>query len=136
MELDRDAAGFLGTGWSFPFKIEAGVVSLARYEESIRQSVWIVLGTSQGERVMNPEFGCGIDKFVFQPYSAAMRGLILYEVGRALRACEPRITSVNVQVRNTGVAGEVVEIDIDYVVIATNSRQSLVYPFYLERRPR
>lgn len=136
MEREQEAAHFLGTGWAFPFEIEAGAVSLARYEESIRQSVWIVLGTARGERVMNHEFGCGIHKFVFQPYSAAMRGLILFEVGRALRTCEPRITGVNVQVRNSGAAGEVVEIDVEYVVIATNSRQNLVYPFYLERRPR
>jgi phage baseplate assembly protein W len=136
MELKRDAAQFLGTGWSFPFQIEGGSVVLADYEESIRQSIWIILGTARGERVMNPGFGCGIHKFVFQPYSAAMRGLILYEVRHALRACEPRISGVNVQVRNSGVAGEVVEIDIDYEVIATNSRQNLVYPFYLERRAR
>jgi uncharacterized protein len=129
-------AEFLGAGWSFPIEVEGGSVRAAAYEESIRQSVWIILGTSLGERVMNPEFGCGIHDLVFKPYTATTRGLISYEVQHALRTWEPRIESVDVRVRNRGVAGEVVEIDIEYVVIATNSRQNLVYPFYLERRPR
>ena len=130
-------AEFLGAGWGFPVEIQAGgSVQMAEYEESIRQSVWIILGTARGERVMNPAFGCGIQDFVFKPFSATMRGLIAYEVTHALRTWEPRITTVDVRVRNTGLAGEVVEIDIEYIIIATNSRRNLVYPFYLERRPR
>jgi phage baseplate assembly protein W len=129
-------AEFLGAGWSFPIEFAAGSVHVAEYEESIRQSVWIILGTSRGERVMKPDFGCGIHDFVFRPYTATIRGLIRYEVHHALRTWEPRIGSVDVQVRNSGLAGEVVEIDIQYVVLATNSRQNLVYPFYLERRLR
>jgi phage baseplate assembly protein W len=129
-------AEYLGKGCGFPVSIQSGSVAMADYDESIRQSVWIILGTARGERVMNPEFGCGIHDFVFRPWSAATRGLIAYEVRHALAIWEPRIETVDVKIRNSGAAGEVVEIDIEYTVIPTNSRQNLVFPFYLERRPR
>ena len=52
---------FLGRGWSFPVKVaEDGAIEHADYEESVRQSVWIVLGTAPGERPMRPDFGCGM----------------------------------------------------------------------------
>ena len=52
---------FLGVGWSFPVAAAADhAIQLAEYEESVRQSIWIVLGTAKGERVMRPDFGCGI----------------------------------------------------------------------------
>src|SRR4029450_9813884 len=47
---------FLGVGWAWPVEATGdGDIALARYEESVRQSVWIILGTSPGERVMRPD---------------------------------------------------------------------------------
>ena len=52
---------FLGVGVAFPIKAgpETGEILLAKYEESVRQSVWIILGTSKGERAMRPDLGAG-----------------------------------------------------------------------------
>jgi len=52
---------------SFPFHIAAeGAVSVSDADEHIRQRMEQVLFTSPGERVMLPEFGCGVRDFVFQ----------------------------------------------------------------------
>ena len=57
---------FLGKGWQFPVAAGSdGALEVAEYEESVRQSIWIILGTAKGERIMRPDFGCGIYETVF-----------------------------------------------------------------------
>ena len=124
---------FLGIGWAFPVQADArGAFNLAEYEESVRRSVWIILGTAKGERVMRPDFGCGIYDLVFDINSAATAGKVSQAVRDALLSFEPRIDVVNVDVRPAG-HGEIMLISIDYEVRATNNIFNLVYPFYLER---
>ena len=124
---------FLGVGWSFPLAFENGRVKLAAYEESVHQAIWIILGTALGERVMRPDFGCGIHDLVFGLSNATTSGLIAYEVRQALLRWETRIEVLDVRV-TPDETGERLLVDIDYQVRATNSRYNLVYPFYLERR--
>ena len=124
---------FLGVGWGFPVGADsAGAINLAEYEESVRQSVWIILGTAKGERLMRPDFGCSIYDLVFEMNSASTSGKVSQAVHDALLSFETRIDVVDVQVRPGG-GGEVLLISIDYQVRATNNVFNLVYPFYLER---
>ena len=123
---------FLGVGWSFPTRLEpGGGFALAEYEESVRQSVWIVLGTAKGERVMRPDFGCGIYDLVFEVNSASTAGRVAQAVREALLLYETRIDVLDVQVKPAG-GGAVMLISVDYEVRATNNVFNLVYPFYLE----
>lgn len=129
---------FLGKGWSFPVEVdkeegkETGPIKMAKFEESVRQSIWIILGTAKGERVMQPDFGCGIYDLVFEVNSASTAGRVAQEVRRALLFFEPRIDVLDVQVQREA-NGETMLILIDYQVRATNNVFNLVYPFYLER---
>lgn len=134
---------FLGVGWPFPL-VDAngqprlngdGSLKLSEYEESVRESIWIVLGTAKGERVMRPAFGCGIYDLVFEVNSASTTGLVAQAVRDALLYFEPRIDVLDVQVQSGGSDGEEMLISIDYQVRATNNVFNLVYPFYLERSP-
>src|SRR4051812_33069390 len=122
---------FLGIGWGFPVAPDAsGALALAAYEESIRQSVWIILGTAKGERAMRPDFGCGIHDLVFERNTAATAGRVTQSVKDALLRFEPRIVLVDVQVEAQE-SGAVLQITIDYRVRATNTAFNLVFPFYL-----
>ncbi|HXI24695.1 MAG TPA: GPW/gp25 family protein [Pyrinomonadaceae bacterium] len=131
---------FLGVGWPFPLADASGQprlnddgsFKLCEYEESVRESIWIVLGTAKGERAMRPTFGCGIYDLVFEINSAATAGRVAEEVRDALLYFEPRIDVLDVQVQPAG-DGEVLLISLDYQVRATNNVFNLVYPFYLER---
>lgn len=124
---------FLGTGWSWPVALdEQGELALARFDDSVHQSVWIILGTAKGERVMRPDFGCGIYDLVFEPATASTFGRIAEAVREALLLLEPRIDVRDIQVEPAG-RGEVLLIKIEYEVRATNNVFNLVYPFYLER---
>ncbi|HKQ79342.1 MAG TPA: GPW/gp25 family protein [Blastocatellia bacterium] len=124
---------YLGIGWGYPIKPdETGLLALAEYEESVRQAIWIVLGTARGERLLRPDFGCGIYDLVFEVNSPATGGRIAQEVREALLFNEPRIDVRDVQAE-TQEGGEVLLISIDYEVRATNNVFNIVYPFYLER---
>jgi phage baseplate assembly protein W len=125
---------FLGVGWGFPVQPGTdGDVELAEYEESVRQSVWIVLGTSPGERLMRPDFGCGLNDLVFSVGSAHTAGSVAAEVRRGLTIWEPRLDLLEVEVGPDGLVGNTLLIRISYRVRATNNVFNLVYPFYLEQ---
>lgn len=125
---------FLGSGWSFPVDVDSdsGQIKIAKLEESVRQCIWNILGTAPGERVMRPDFGCGIHDLVFELNSASTAGQVSTEIQDALLLHEPRIDVLSVEV-NPDPRGEVLIVNIDYRVRATNNVFNLVYPFYLER---
>lgn len=123
---------FLGKGWQFPVALDAGgALAVAEYEESVRQSIWVILGTAKGERAMRPDFGCGIYDMVFGVTSATTASEAAEEVRDALVSFEPRIDVLGVEV-TPGNDGEVLYVSIDYQIRATNTVFNLVYPFYLE----
>jgi|SRR3954451_16088886 phage baseplate assembly protein W len=127
---------FLGIGWAFP--VEMGPereVQLAEHETSIRQSIRIILETAPGERVMRPDFGCGIHERVFGVNNATTHAAVADDVREALRTWEPRIDVLKVDVRAGASEGELLLINIDYKVRSTDSRFNMVYPFYLNRSP-
>jgi hypothetical protein len=135
---------FLGVGWAFAVDPkdpnskagvrlnDQGAIQTAAYEESVRQAIWLILGTAKGERAMRPEFGCGIYDLVFEVNSASTAGRVAQSVRDALLEFEPRIDVRDIQARPQN-GGEVLLISIDYEVRATNNVFNLVYPFYLER---
>lgn len=124
---------FLGVGWGFPIAITEGTLEPAVYDESIRQSIRIILETARGERVMRPDFGCGIHERVFAVNDALTRTVVTDDVREALMRWEPRIEVLQVAATSGGAADEVLDISIDYRVRATDNRFNLVYPFYLDR---
>jgi phage baseplate assembly protein W len=126
------SASFLGVGWSFPVAAERGRISLATYEESIREAIWILLATARGERRMRPDFGCGIHDLVFAVNSGSTAGRVASEVRQALILWEPRIDVLHVDARTDEKEPNRLLIQIEYQVRATNSRFNLVFPFYLE----
>jgi len=125
-------AEFLGVGWGFPVRFEGGL-ELASAEERIRQSIRIILETARGERVMRPDFGCGLHERVFAVNDASTRALVADDVRDALLRWEPRIEVLDVTVTAAGGDEEVLRISIDYRVRSTDNRFNFVYPFYLAR---
>ena len=122
----------LGRGWSFPIKPgPSGRLPLLGGDEKIRQSIWLILSTAPGERQMRPEFGCGIHDLVFQPNTAALRGVVRARVQDALVRWEPRIDVLDVRVETPPGAQNYLLIRIDYRVRLNNAFYNLVYPFFI-----
>jgi phage baseplate assembly protein W len=123
-------ADFLGSGWSLPSLTQKAEIDLSYGEQNIRESIWTILATAPGERVMRPTFGCGLHDLVFALANAATLGRVRKQVLDALVLWEPRIDVADVDVETKG-RGEVLLINIHYRVRATNNFFNLVYPFYL-----
>jgi phage baseplate assembly protein W len=124
---------FLGVGWTFPPQLVAdGTISEAIYEEDIRQAIRIILFTDRGERVMRPDFGAGLNEFVFEPVSTTTMALIETRVREALIAWEARIDPPEVSVKADDNERNKLVIEVSYRVRATNTQHNLVYPFYLQ----
>ena len=127
---DARHVDFLGRGWAFPVcPGPSGDVPTAQDDEKIRQAIWIILATAPGERVMRPDFGCGIHRFVFAVNDAATIGNAVQEVKTALIRWEPRIDLLDVAAHSR--SGAELLINIRYRVRTSNNLFNLVYPFYL-----
>ena len=71
-----ESRAFLGIGWAFPLGFAAtGDAAMAVLEEDVAQAIRIILGTNPGERVMRPDFGAGLDDFLFE-----RRGPVLHVI--------------------------------------------------------
>jgi phage baseplate assembly protein W len=122
----------LGTGWRFPPGPDArtGALPWEAGAALVRQSVLLILDTEPGERVMRPEFGCGLRRWVMEPNSPATRAAIGREVEAALRRWEPRIDVRSVDVTTTDDPATVV-VSVHYVHVRDRSAAVLGLPFTL-----
>lgn len=126
------ATDFLGRGFAFPLQLNShgGIREMAQAEK-IRQSIFIILGTQSGERLMRPDFGCNLKSLVFAPNNLATANLAKHYVTEGLASGEPRILLDDVRVENDNRNGRLV-IHVSYRIRATQTPQNLVYPFYLQ----
>lgn len=129
--MSRD---FLGVGWKFPVTVNEsnGLVEMSEYEEDIKEAIWIILSTQKGERLMQPEFGCGIRDYVFEYLDVTTTALIQSSVREALAKWESRIEVLNVDISMDKAIDGKLLINIGYLVRKTNNRFNLVYPFYIK----
>lgn len=123
---------FLGRGWSFPpvFNRNLAGVEMIEEEADIVSSLEILLGTTQGERVMLPQYGCNLDELVFESLDTRMKTLMADKVESAILYHEPRIELEKVRLDDSGELEGVVLIEIIYRVRSTNSRFNFVFPYY------
>ena len=66
--------------------------------EHLRQSIEDILTTPLGARLMRPEYGSTIRRFVDLPVSEGWKSAVQAEAARALKRWEPRIELTRVQV--------------------------------------
>jgi phage baseplate assembly protein W len=133
LSADRDdPRAFLGRGWRHPLRPDAnGRLGWSSGETTIEQSLWLILSTARGERLMLPDFGCGIHELVFGTGAEAVRGEILAEVTGALVRWEPRIDLLGVDVQIASDERNLLLIRVDYRIRSVNTVHNLVYPFYI-----
>jgi phage baseplate assembly protein W len=126
------AEGFLGTGWRFPIIPDrTGSLSYVDGDANVEQSLHILLMTELGERVMRSDFGTQAPRLVFSPGSVQYLRLLENTVREAVRDWEPRIDLTQVLAEVDPVDEYKVTVSISYTVRRTNTRNNLVFPFYL-----
>src|SRR5438128_4310495 len=126
---------FLGVGWKFPLQVNpGGKIAQAKYEQRVEESIYLILSTAKGERVMLPDFGCGIHDMVFAPNNSTTIAAVVQTVREALIAYEPRVDVLDIGAETAPEQLNLLLIRINYRIRANNARGSLVYPFYIRER--
>lgn len=105
----------MATGSGFPFGVTpAGRITQEPDEDAdLRGRVVQVLFTAPGERVNQPEFGCGLFNLVFDPNNTIMAAATEFSVGQALTRWlgeELAVAGVDVQAHE-----ETVTVEVAYV---------------------
>jgi len=133
------AGSFLGTAWRFKLGaggdvglgLDGARVAEAGEALAVRQSIWLILSTAPGERVARPDFGCRIHDLAFGIGGASLIGDVVTAVEEAIGRWEPRVDVLGIDAFPHPVEKELLLVDVEYAIRATNSRFNLVYPFYL-----
>jgi phage baseplate assembly protein W len=126
---------FLGTGWTFPPRFEGlqRKACMVSHEDDIHESLHILFSTTPGERVMQPAYGCGLKKKVFDHIDANALTEIRNMIEQAVLFFEARISLNSVDIDISELFDGVLRIRLDYTVRRTNTRNNMVYPFYFRQ---
>lgn len=100
----------------------SGSIGTVQGTDRIRSLITQILLTSSGERIMEPEFGCGLFDLLFEPLGDITRATCQFEVRQAL-------------VRWLGEVIEVEEVDIFDVLNEDSSALEVSITYTLIERP-
>jgi phage baseplate assembly protein W len=69
-----------------PFAVDGrGRTAQRGYDDHVRDLVELLLFTSPGERVMRPDFGCGLADLVFEPNSPELAATVQLSIQASLQ---------------------------------------------------
>jgi len=113
-------AQLIGRGIAFPPRVDAeGRLAWSTGAENVREAIRIILSTERRERVMMPEFGGGLQRFLYEPNTPATHRLIQECIKRAVGRWEPRVHVESVQVITDPDEPRGVIATINYRLVAT-----------------
>jgi len=122
-----------GRGWNFPVHFHPpgkGPVMVSGNDD-IRQALEILISTTLGERAMRPDWGSPLPEFMFSLLDTDAVALLSEKLAETIQSQERRIELHSVDVDDSSGPDGLLLINISYSVRETNTRDNLVYPFYL-----
>jgi hypothetical protein len=108
--------------FDFPYRIDGrGRTGTTTDADHLRDLIEQVLFTAPGERVMRPDFGCGLAQLVFEPNSTTLAATTQMLVQAALLQHLSHLIAVNeVRVENDDAA---LRVSVAYTVLGDGSAQ-------------
>lgn len=100
--------------------------------EVVKESLYLILMTQRTERFTRPDFGSDIMSYTFMDTGATMLSILRRNLLQTIMDQEPRISDLDITMDYREKQGCIV-IDIEYLVTSTNTKDNLVFPFYLNR---
>ena len=99
MATAQNEATLIGRGIGFPPRIGPdGRLAYSTGADNVRESIRVILTTDRQERIMLPQFGGGLTRYLFQPNTPATHRLIQESITQALARWEPRVELESVRV--------------------------------------
>jgi phage baseplate assembly protein W len=117
--------------YAFPLRIDAASQQTARaptYADHVVQMIEQVLLTTPGERVNQPQFGCGLRQLLFAPVSDALQATMRIQVTQALGQALGGVITVNDVAVSTGDGSAALEpgtfqVTVSYTLIDTQTSE-------------
>ena len=111
--------------WPFlPFP-QNGRLSYTTLEQCVRDSIRIILTTRPNEQLMQPLFGAGLQNFLDEGNTVAIRRQIQTAIMSSLQTYETRIAVDNVEVETVAGAPSQIHVQIFYRLLRTNTPQQI-----------
>ena len=121
-----DKGTLFGRGISFPPRIGPdGRLAWSAGAQNIHESIRIILMTEVQERVMLPEFGGGLQSYLFEPNIVATHRLIEQRVAEALTRWEPRLRVREVTAIEDPEDDDAALVTIQYLLVATGAAEQM-----------
>ena len=108
-------------GWPFLAVPEEGAIRYPTLEQSVRDSIRIILTTRPGEQLMKPFFGAGLQNFLDEGNTLAVRREIQSTILNSLQQYEKRITVDAVDVTAVDGSPTEIHVKIHYRMLRTNT---------------
>ncbi len=129
---NNNQADILGRALAFPIRLnDRNRLGLVGGDAAVRQSIYLIVFTVPGERVMRPQFGCRIHELVFDPANSKTAATAERYVREALELWEPRITLEDVIVEPSNEDRGELAINIVYRLKDELDPRSMIFPYYL-----
>lgn len=120
-------------GWPLlPLPDSNGRLNYPGLEESVRQSIRVILSTRPGEQLMRPAFGAGLERFLPDQNTLTTRRRIRDVVMESLERWEKRIGVDRVEVREVSDEPTKIRVEIAYRLRRTGAPQQLSLTMELE----
>jgi len=122
----------VGRRWEFPPRLgDRNRMSTVDGDTAIKQSIYVIIHTVPGERVMHPDFGCEIHSLIFHPANEQTAAIAERYVREALERWEPRIKLKEINISPGGSEYGELHIALSYEIKGQHDPRSLVFPYYL-----
>ena len=117
--VDQDQDQFIG--FSLPLYLDNGdIASTKTTMEAVKQNLFNLCSTEQGERVMQPNLGVALKRFLFQPFEEALVDEIKIVITESINYWMPFISinliDVNMHPSQRGEFRNTMDIKIDFAL--------------------
>ncbi len=121
------------TSWYFPptFKKPGISPEMVSGESSIDQSIYVILNTCLGERLLDESYGSHLSEYLFEHMDDMILADIREDIARAIEMHEPRVTLEQIQFDTSQIYQQQLNIDIRYQVADSSELRTMTYPLAL-----
>lgn len=121
----------LGKGVIFPIELQNGAPIIRSYPELIRSSILMILSWPYRDRFFLAEYGARLEELLEEPNDEVLISLVQYFIFESISKWEPRVIFRNSTIVSNG--AEKIEVNLQYVIKASKTTESFIYPFYKYR---
>lgn len=113
-------------GLGYPFKrSKTAYPAAVEDNDLIKQSLFQIIRTGQGQRIMRPGFGTNLHQYVFENNGPVLAEMIRADLSISISRYEPRVILRNIEVTEND--NELL-LTVQYVVVATRMPDSVTIP--------